>query len=175
MKKLAFVLIILSLILSSVFSIQDTTLVEWNYFIPSIFIGIIGIFILKRKAKLYKNDFEKQKTSIDDLKNSLNNIINNFSKIEFNEYTINNLNNILDDLFLNDINIFINSRNVIKHRFGILEYSKIMSHFAAAERLLNRAWSASIDSYIDEVRKSLASSNSEFKLALDELELLLKA
>ena len=49
--------------------------------------------------------------------------------------------------------------------FGMTAYAEVMSRFAAGERLLNRAWSASADGYLDEVVQSLAAGNAHLQAA----------
>ena len=45
-----------------------------------------------------------------------------------------------------------------------------MSAFAAAERYLNRVWSASADGYRDEVNLYLDRACDQFKLSLDKIK-----
>ncbi len=50
-------------------------------------------------------------------------------------------------------------------KLGMQRYADIMSPFANGERLLNRAWSASADGYVDEVRSCIAGARAELQKA----------
>jgi hypothetical protein len=72
----------------------------------------------------------------------------------------------IDELFQDDLLAFVNARKGIAHRYGLQAYADIMSCFAAAERYLNRVWSASADGYIDEVNLYLKMAAEQFALSL---------
>jgi len=174
MKKLAIFLLVISVILSSLVSLQNLEKVAWLYFIPSLCLGFIGLIIIKFKNKKDKKEAVSNTNNFYDIKTSLTNIVYNLKTIKVEENNLNNLNKVLDNLFLNDINKFIESRYLIKYKFGVLSFSNVMSHFAAGERLLNRAGSASTDGYFEETVNSIEAANYEFKLCLDEYEILNK-
>ena len=60
-------------------------------------------------------------------------------------------------------------RESIGHAYGLQSYADVMTHFATAERYLNRCWSASTDGYIDEVHTYLTRARDQFTQALDLL------
>jgi hypothetical protein len=49
------------------------------------------------------------------------------------------------------ISEFVDARESMIGVYGIEVYAKVMTDFALGERLLNRAWCASADGYVDEV------------------------
>jgi len=49
--------------------------------------------------------------------------------------------------------------------YGLQSYADLMSAFACGERYVNRAWSASADGYIDEVRASLDTALAQLTKA----------
>jgi hypothetical protein len=57
----------------------------------------------------------------------------------------------IDDRLALDLATFVNARETMIHIHGLQAYADVMTQFAAAERSINRAWSASADGYIDEV------------------------
>jgi len=173
MKVLAIFLIVISVILSSLSALQSVEKVAWIYFIPSLGMGVLGLIIIKLRFKKDKKEAVLNTSNFNNIKVSLTNIINNLDTLKINENNLNSLNSDLDRLFLEDISKFIEARYLIKYKYGVLSFSNIMSHFAAAERLLNRAWSASVDGYINEVIGSIEASKSEFKLCLESLNLLI--
>ena len=78
-------------------------------------------------------------------------------------------------LFIDDINTFVEARKSIIHRFDMQSYADLMNHFAAAERYLNRSWSASADGYIDESYTYIAKAAEQFEVTkqhFDKLSLM---
>ncbi len=76
---------------------------------------------------------------------------------------------LIDDLFMEDLDLFVQSRERIAHRFGLQAYANVMSHFATGERYLNRSWSASTDGYIEEVHTYIGRAREQFQQALELL------
>ena len=76
----------------------------------------------------------------------------------------------IDGELLDDINAFVEARESMIPRFGMQRYADIMSPFANGERLLNRAWSASVDGYVDEVRSCIRNARIELEKAVTLLK-----
>jgi hypothetical protein len=53
---------------------------------------------------------------------------------------------------------FAAQRHVLVEGYGITVFASVMSVFAQLERNLNRAWCASADGYVDELRRSLEAA-----------------
>ncbi|MEM6673154.1 MAG: hypothetical protein AAF726_09930 [Planctomycetota bacterium] len=75
----------------------------------------------------------------------------------------------IDDELMEDIETFVDARESMIPKLGMQRYADIMSPFANGERLLNRAWSASADGYVDEVRSCIASARAQLEMAAEEL------
>ncbi len=75
----------------------------------------------------------------------------------------------IDAELMEDINTFVDARESMIPRLGMQRYADVMSPFANGERLLNRAWSASADGYVDEVRLCVASAIRELEQASEVL------
>jgi len=71
----------------------------------------------------------------------------------------------IDKLFRDDLSNFVDARESMIPRLGMQAYADIMSSFANAERTLNRAWSASADGYVDEVRRCVGVARSGLEKA----------
>ncbi|NIP97176.1 MAG: hypothetical protein GWO24_28580, partial [Akkermansiaceae bacterium] len=56
----------------------------------------------------------------------------------------------LDELMGTELDAFVDSRSQLINRLGMSGYARLMDRFAAAERQLNRAWSAAADRVLDE-------------------------
>jgi hypothetical protein len=75
----------------------------------------------------------------------------------------------IDELFAEDLATFVEARESLSHIHGLQVYADVMSHFASAERYLNRAWSASADGYLDEVTAYLDRAQVQFVDALNKV------
>ncbi len=75
----------------------------------------------------------------------------------------------VDELFVEDLEMFVDARESIAHRYGLAAYGEVMSCFAAGERYLNRVWSASADGYIDEVNTYLDKAQEQFSESLEKI------
>ena len=76
----------------------------------------------------------------------------------------------IDELFLEDLNNFVEARESISHAYSVQAYADVMSHFAAGDRYLNRVWCASADGYVDEVNEYLEKSLEQFEDSKKKLE-----
>ena len=72
----------------------------------------------------------------------------------------------IDELFMEDLETFVEARESIVHRYGLAAYGEVMGSFAAGERYLNRVWSASADGYIDEVNEYIEKAKDQFAESL---------
>ncbi|MEM9379933.1 MAG: hypothetical protein AAGB93_08265 [Planctomycetota bacterium] len=75
----------------------------------------------------------------------------------------------IDAELMEDIDAFVEARESMIPKLGMQRYADIMSPFANGERLLNRAWSASADGYVDEVRSCIAGARAELEKAAEQL------
>ncbi|MCX4241054.1 hypothetical protein [Paraliomyxa miuraensis] len=66
----------------------------------------------------------------------------------------------LDARLAEPLAVFADEREAMIPSFGLAVYGEVMTRFAAAERLVNRTWSASADGYIDEVRTCVAQAHA---------------
>jgi len=64
---------------------------------------------------------------------------------------------------------FVDLRPVIVSRLGVAGYAQLMDRFAAAERQINRAWSAAADGHEAEARQSLERIGDPLRDAMDRL------
>lgn len=77
----------------------------------------------------------------------------------------------LDARLAESLAAFADEREAMIPSYGLSVYGEVMTRFAAAERLVNRTWSASADGYIDEVRTCVAQAHELMAQARERLEL----
>jgi hypothetical protein len=112
--------------------------------------------------------------NIETVETSLARIADNISKLNSDKHSINtyDMRYRIDELFLEDLAMFVDARESITHRYGLSAYADVMSCFAAGERYLNRVWSASADGYIDEVNTYLDRTQEQFVESLEKIRQL---
>ena len=69
-----------------------------------------------------------------------------------------------------NLRAFADQRETISQAYSLQLYAEVMNRFAAGERNINRAWSASADGYIDEVWVCLERAESLMREGLQILQ-----
>ena len=165
MTKLGIVLIGIGFIAGTLMTVIDVEIVRWVPFIISLIIGIIGIVLVKTSIKKDVQSTEVLTKNMEQIETSISSIIKNLKELNDQKEAINtyDVRHRVDELFLEDLNTFVEARESISHTYGIQAYADVMSHFAAGDRYLNRVWCASADGYIDEVNENLVKSLEQFE------------
>lgn len=172
MKKAGYFLITAGFLVGAFLTSLDHQFVNWEYFIPAIITGFIGVTLVRVAGKKVTHTEERFSENISNIETSLNNILEkltklNEEKINMNPYDVRHK---IDELLIDDLNTFVDARETIGHVYNLLAYADVMSSFAGGERYLNRTWSASADGYIDEVNSSLEKALDQFKDARAKLD-----
>ena len=165
MTKLGIVLISIGFLAGTLVTVIDAETVRWIPFAASLITGVIGIVLVKISIKKEARSEEVLTKNMQQIETSISNILKNLKELNDRKETINTYDVRLkvDELFLEDLNTFVEARESISHTYGIQAYADVMSHFAAGDRYLNRVWCASSDGYIDEVNEYLAKSLEQFE------------
>jgi hypothetical protein len=174
MKWVGFIMVTLGFIAAALAAVVDEAAVRWLWYIPAIGIGAAGV------AAIRINDMRQSKTehhvtaNIETVESSLARINDNINKLNSDKNSINtyDMRYRIDELFLEDLAMFVDARESIAHRYGLAAYADVMSCFAAGERYLNRVWSASADGYIDEVNDYLDKAKEQFTESLEKIRQL---
>lgn len=148
-------------------SVLDPNLVQWNWMLPVLGVGVIGLWMHRKAHHAEARSGERVAGNMATLEQSLANISRNLSSIcgDKDNLPVHEARFMIDRLFRDDLNNFANARESMVHVFGMKNYADVMSSFAAGERYINRVWSASVDGYVDEVSKYLDRANDQFEHA----------
>ncbi|NNJ72167.1 MAG: hypothetical protein HKP09_03190 [Enterobacterales bacterium] len=149
----------------------DKNLVNWQYFIPAMVIGVLGVLIIRKADKNQATSEGVLSTNITNIEESIDRIVKNLIELNNKKADIPpyEMRFEIDKLFRDDLTLFADSRKSLGHRYGLQPYAEVMSAFAAGERYINRVWSASADGYVDEVMNYLSKAQSQFIEARDTL------
>jgi len=164
MKTIGFVMVTVGFIAAALAAVLAEDEIKWLLYIPALAVGVAGVTAIRIE------DFRQSKTEhrvvarIETVESSLERISTNISKLNAEKHSINtyDVRQRIDELFSDDLGLFVGARESIAHRYGLAAYGEVMSSFAAGERYLNRVWSASADGYIDEVNEYLDKAQDQF-------------
>lgn len=171
MKNLGYLLVFVGFIAASLVSVTDVLQVNWIHFIIFLIISIIGIFLIRRTEKKETLHEETLSRNMKAIEESLVRIVDDVKLIrsEIDPDKPQEVRKRIDKKLPDHLETFIESRKTIGHVHGLQAYGHVMNYFAAAERYLNRVWSASTDGYIDEVKEYMEKSEQQFEEALTAL------
>lgn len=174
MKTVGFLLITVAFLGGSLVAVVDKDDVNWVYFSAAIIAGVAGIVIVHLCKHRSSRSEEKIEANLQDINTSLSNIVENITQLNGEKESIDtyDLRHRIDELFEDDRLKFVQARESLAHAYSLNVYADVMSHFAAAERYLNRVWSASADGYVNEAAAYLDKAQSQFTNALDEVRKL---
>jgi len=172
MKKTGFILIAIGFLLGSVISVTDAVIVNWVNYSIAFLVCLTGVAIIRyANARHTKSDMAIAE-NMQNVRISIENIDKNMKILQERSLNINvyDILKVIDELFPDEINTFVESRKSIAYAYGLQAYADVMNHFAAGERYLNRVWSTSADGYIDEANIYIEKSGEQFKKAKELLE-----
>ena len=181
MKKLGYLLISIGFLVGSLAAITNTEVVtgsetvtdnvDWNFFLPAVIVGIIGIVMVRVHDHRHSRSEEKLTGHLSDIENSLAAIVKNVTAMCDDSDAIDTyqVHKKIDETFRADLMNFADARTAIGHIYGMQEYADVMSYFASAERAINRAWSASTDGYVNEVKKTNKKAKDNFSVVFEKM------
>ena len=172
MKRLGHLLIALGFLGGALCAVVDETALPWGYFFLSLFVGVVGVGLVRAGERRMVRAEGVLTTNLQQLEESLDRIVThvrqlNAEKAAHDPYEVREL---IDERLRTDLTRFAEARESIAHVYGLQSYADVMSHFAAGERYLNRVWSASADGYIDEVHAYLDRTEQQFVRAQEQFE-----
>ena len=172
MKILGYLLITISFLVASYYSVIDVEVVPWVKVIPALVMGLIGVVAVQISGRGHRRSADKVRANMGKLEESLTAIVANAEKLDAEKESIDpyEIRHRIDELFMEDLDTFVENRETIGDAYGLQAYADVMTHFATGERYLNRCWSASTDGYIDVIHKYLPRATSQFEQALELLQ-----
>lgn len=174
MSRLGYLLIAAGFLGGSYFSVVQKEGVPWVSLVISLLAGAVGIFLVRQTQRASAHSEDRLTTNLGSIASSLESLaakatrLNN-EKDSMNPYDVHSR---IDADFMEDLDTFVEARESLSHRYGVQAYANLMTAFATGERYLNRAWSASVDGWVDEVSDSLGKAERQFQDALAQFRAL---
>ena len=174
MKRTGFILIAVSFLAGSYITVLHEFEINWALFVPALLVGAVGVTLARLGHRRLTQETDKVTSNIQNLNTSLQNIVQNIRELDEGKESINvyDVHGKIDEIFMDDLNTFVDARESIGHAYTLQDYADVMSHFAAGERYLNRVWSTSVDGYIDESHAYITKADQQFTEALERLQAL---
>ena len=172
MKKIGYTFITLGFLAGALISVLDELTVQWGYFVAAFVWSGIGIGLVRLTDRRHSRSEGTMASNIQTLETSLFGIVESMKKLNSEKESthVYDIHLRIDERLPKDLTAFADARETIVHVHGLQAYADVMSSFAAGERYLNRAWSASTDGYIDEVHTYLEKSQEQFEAALQLMQ-----
>lgn len=171
MKNIGYLLIAAGFLFGAYFSVVDDEQVVWRFVVPGLLVGAAGIAMVQIAGRSSSRAEEAMRASLGKLDTSLSNLVENVGRLDAEKESVDvyDVRHRIDEIFMEDLDTFVDNRESIGHAFGLQSYADVMTQFATGERYLNRCWSASTDGYVDEVSVYLTRSKEHFAEALKKL------
>jgi len=171
MRRLGFVLVIVGFLAGALASVVDQTAVRWDWFIPAMSIGFVGVVLVRLGRRREVRAAQRLISNMRIIQDSLRRIAQNMTQLNAEKQSLDpyEVRHRLEELFADDLSTFITARESIAYSYGLAAYADVMSSFAAGERYLNRAWCASADGYVDEIHQYLGDAREQFASSLDKV------
>ena len=147
-------------------------LIPWVWYIPAALVCIAGIVMIRMGSTAESHKSEKSEASLSEITTRIGNVIENVSRLSKETDTLapSKIAKRIDDDLADDLRVFAEGRDSITSEYGLNVFADVMTQFAAGERAINRAWSASADGYVDEAATCLQRAEQLMRSAKDVLE-----
>ena len=174
MRPIGLALVTVGFLVGALASVMDPDHIQLSWFVPAAVVAALGVGLARFASYREKSDTARVEANFQALDASLGRIVENVTKLDADKESIDvyDLPPRIDELFLTDVETFVEARESIAHVWGSQAYADVMSPFAAGERYLNRVWSTAADGYIDEAHEYLGRSRVQLAEALEKLESL---
>jgi len=171
MQKIGLFLILVGCVGGCLIAVLDKEVISWAQFAPFLAAGALGVAMVQLALRQEAADVGKAEANLESLESSLGAIVKNLAALDGDKDSMDvyDLPDHIDATFRRDIFTFVEARESIAHVHGVQAYADVMSHFAAAERYLNRVWSCAADGYIDEAHEYIARAHEQFAESLQRL------
>jgi len=168
MKTIGSILLALGFLAGTFTAVAHEDHVDWLYYGLCIACMLAGMVLLRTSRKeAAARAGDQHSRDVETLKSCLANLIDKARAFEgaADDESQLGIHERIDAELMADIHDFVEARESMIPRLGMQSYADIMSPFANGERLLNRAWSASVDGYVDEVRTCVTAARTEWEKA----------
>ena len=152
-KRLGHVLMWAGFVASAFVASSRTDNVDWLTYSLTAGVGVVGVVLLRMRDRANADSDRKAHETVGHLTKVLQQLLDKLAQLRAERETVDvyDVRHRIDSDLAGDLRDFADEREAISEAHSLKLYADVMNHFAAGERNINRAWSASADGYIDEV------------------------
>jgi hypothetical protein len=167
MRPLGHALMWIGFVAAAFVTTRQADTIAWGAYAATALVAVVGVVILRRTAGAAAADTETVRIHIGVLEGSARRLVERIAALNQNrdEIFVYDVHGRIDAELSSEFTGFAGARESMIHAIGLQEYAQIMDNFARAERLVNRAWSASADGYVDEVWSCLGAAEEAMREA----------
>lgn len=145
--------------------------ISWPAYAVALSVAVAGVVLLRSTKRTARLGSERHAADVDQLDAALDRLHKQLRlwQLGKDKPGVYDVHGQIDELLSPDLALFAELRESLIDSFGLQEYAGIMTHFALAERTINRMWSASADGYVDEVNASLDRAVAHLETAIERL------
>lgn len=160
LRSLGLVLLGAGFLAAAFVSVRDTDArawqsIDWKWYAASMLVGAVGVALVRRTSGRASGASWKTQADLERLQQALIQLNQALDRMVAQPPGVYEVHGIIDEQLMPELNRFVMAREALIAQFGLQSYADVMTEFAAGERSLNRAWSASADGYADEVQAAL--------------------
>lgn len=176
MRSLGHVLLWVGVIGGAFVAVRDPAAVPWLGYGAMAAVALVGVVLLRKTTAAATGAPEQVARRVDELRQALVRADEELRALhealteageQADPYEVRER---LDARLAEPLAAFGDGREAMIPSYGLEVYGEVMSRFAAAERLVNRTWSASADGYIDEVRLCVGQAHELMAQARERFE-----
>ncbi len=174
MKQAGYLLLLLGFLGGAFTTVHTVETIPWGPYAGCAAAMVVGLVLVTRARKEESTASGRVDAQVQTLQESLTRLIAELQSMNDSAETlvVHDVRHQIDRTLLPDLDRFIEVRESMIPRFGLQGYVTVMDAFAGSERLLNRAWSASADGYVDEVKACLRGALGEMSRAQTAMQSL---
>ncbi|MEZ4380800.1 MAG: hypothetical protein R3A79_05605 [Nannocystaceae bacterium] len=153
MRLLGHILMWAGVLLASFFSVAEIDGIAWEVYVGSLALGLVGVALLRKTAATALHQEHRINEDLATMRAALSNVVRVLEELvaEGDLIEVYAVKDRIDGDMSEALASFADARESMIPAFGLTAYAEVMTRFAGGERLVNRAWSASADGYLDEV------------------------
>jgi len=145
--------------------------ITWTNYVLALAVGSLGVVMLRLGDRTHATHDDRRTENVEILERSTAFILATIDRLLKSREAISvfQVRHLIDGQMMEPINDFVAARKSLVTAYGLNHYASVMADFAMAERVLNRAWSASADGYVDEVWICVEQARAKMNLVFNRL------
>ena len=170
-KRLGHLLMWAGFVTSAFVATSRTEAVDWLAYSLTAAVGVVGVVLLRLKDRGGADSHQQAHETVEHLAGVLQQLADKLSQLRAEKETLDvyDVRHRIDGDLAANLRAFADQRETISEAYSLQLYAEVMNRFAAGERNINRAWSASADGYVDEVWICLKRAESLMREGLEAL------